>query len=58
MKRSSKDIKKELQKAEWEEIKIMWKHANWFFKILLVIGFISLWSWLYKLGSYIGNLIG
>mgnify|MGYP001585405953 CR=1 FL=1 len=59
MEKSSKELKKELKKVQFEETKLMWKHANWEWKSIIILGLITLFYLSYKFGGYIvGKLMG
>lgn len=56
--KKTKQLKKELKDSELSDVKIAWQHLNWSWKIVFIIGIISTVWIFYKLGVYIGNLIG
>ena len=48
----------ELENAHKEEFKIMWEHANWVWRFILIFGIITFMYLMFLVGSYIGKLIG
>lgn len=65
MEKSSKELreelsktKEELGKVEWRETKKVWEQSNWFLRIIIIVGLITLSYILFLIGGYIRKLIG
>ena len=53
-----KELKEKIIKKEKENTKIMWNHADFFWKLIIILGIISLSYIMFKIGGQIGSLIG
>jgi hypothetical protein len=51
-------LRKEVANLQLENTKLMWKYANWQWRFIIIWGVLSLMFILWKIGSYIGKLIG
>ena len=51
-------LKLKLEEARSKNFKIMWAHANWEWRIIIIIGCVASAYYTLRLGAYIGNLIG
>ncbi len=58
LKKQKEQLEKEIASAKWQETKLMWKHANWFWRIVLIVGILTLIRLWINLMDYIITLIG
>ncbi|MFZ1970749.1 MAG: hypothetical protein WAU65_01035 [Candidatus Nanoarchaeia archaeon] len=54
MEEKLKKARIETNRIEKENIKLMWKYAPWYFKVIIIFGSLATIGLLYKLGSLIG----
>jgi len=53
-----KKLKKQINQRHWDNLIKFWKTANWFWRIIMIIGLYALISFMYSLGQDLGTLIG
>ncbi|MBU0460655.1 MAG: hypothetical protein KJ771_07670 [Nanoarchaeota archaeon] len=46
-----KELKKELSEKQTQNVKLMWKYANWEWRLIMVLGCLSLFYICFKIGQ-------